>query len=45
MAVEREIGGGWRNRQRYVGGLGVGWDYKGQEWLGVEIREGGEGRR
>ena len=35
----------WRNRKRNVGGLGVGWDYKGQEWLGVEIKKGGKDRK
>ena len=37
--------GEWRNRKRYVGGLGVGWDYKGQELLGVEVKKGGKGRK
>ena len=34
-----------RNRKRYFGGLGVGWDYKGQDWLGVEVKKGGQDRK
>ena len=46
MAVEREkLVRDWRSRKRNVGGLGVGWDYKGQEGWGVEIKKGGKGRK